>query len=267
MSERYERQSFLGPDSASRLARSRVGLVGLGGGGSHIVQQLAHLGFEELVLVDPDRVETSNLNRLVGATELDAETGARKVDVAERVIRGVNGQARVTKITQRWEEAPEHLRACDVLFACVDTLSARDGLERLARRYLIPLIDIGLDVHTIEPEPPRMTGQVFASIPGGPCMRCVRLLDDDALAREAGRYGDAGGRPQVVWANGVLASTAVGIAVDLLTGWTRATRPSVYLCYDANEGKLSDSPRLGAAPPVCPHFAPGEVGAPSFAIV
>lgn len=267
MSERYERQSFLGPDSQSRLARARVGLVGLGGGGSHVAQQLAHLGFEELLLVDPDRVETSNLNRLVGATEEDADQGVRKVDVAERLIRAVNKRAHVTKIARRWEEAPEHLRSCDVLFACVDTLRARDELEKLARRYLIPLIDIGLDVHTIEPEPPRMTGQVFASIPGGPCMRCVRLLHDDALAGEAAHYGDAGGRPQVVWANGVLASTAVGIAVDVLTGWTRAARSAVYLCYDANEGTLTVPSRLAAAPRECPHFAPDHVGPPAFAPV
>jgi hypothetical protein len=44
------------------------------------------------------------------------------------------------------------------------------------------------------------------------------------LAAEAARHGDAGGRPQVVWPNGALASTAVGLAVDLVTGWTRKNR-------------------------------------------
>ena len=79
------------------------------------------------------------------------------------------------------------------------------------------------------------------------------------------RYGDAGPRPQVVWPNGTLASTAVGLAVDLLTDWTRSLRGSVYLMYDANAGTVRPHPRLtyhGGAP--CPHFPPDQVGTPVF---
>lgn len=264
MDERYARQSFLGPRSHTQLSSARVGVIGLGGGGSHIIQQLTHAGFEDLVAIDPDRVEKSNLNRLVGATEDDALARVLKVDVAERIVHAVNRRARVTKIAKRWQEVGEDVRSCDVLFGCVDALATRDQLEALARRYLIPLIDIGLDVVTIEPEPPRMAGQVFASVPGGPCMRCVGLLRDDRLAEEAGRYGDAGPRAQVIWANGVLASTAVGVGVELLTGWTRTKLGAIYLAYDANEHTVATHPRLAFAPEVCPHFPRAEVGAPAF---
>ena len=47
--DRYSRQSFLGPGSEARIARCTVGVAGLGGGGSHIVQQLAHIGFKRYV--------------------------------------------------------------------------------------------------------------------------------------------------------------------------------------------------------------------------
>jgi hypothetical protein len=50
------------------LAAARVAVVGVGGTGSQVAVQLAHLGVGELVLVDPDRVEVTNLSRLVGAT-------------------------------------------------------------------------------------------------------------------------------------------------------------------------------------------------------
>jgi tRNA A37 threonylcarbamoyladenosine dehydratase len=63
--DRYSRQSFLGPDSVGRIARCTVGVPGLGGGGSHIIQQLAHIGFQRYVIYDGDIVEDSNLNRLV----------------------------------------------------------------------------------------------------------------------------------------------------------------------------------------------------------
>ena len=70
-------------------------MIGLGGGGSHIVQQLAHLGVQNFVLYDDDRVdaEGTNLNRLVGATLKDSEAETLKVDVAERLIRGLNPNA------------------------------------------------------------------------------------------------------------------------------------------------------------------------------
>ena len=82
MSERLSRQSFLGVRSDEILSSVRVGIIGLGGGGAHVVQQLAHVGVADFVTCDPDRVEESNLNRLVGAAAADAESGTLKTDVA-----------------------------------------------------------------------------------------------------------------------------------------------------------------------------------------
>src|SRR3546814_8395938 len=69
----YSRQSFLGPDSDQALEAATIGFGGLGGGGSHAVQQAAHLGIGNFVLDDPDAIEDSNLNRLVGGTALDVK--------------------------------------------------------------------------------------------------------------------------------------------------------------------------------------------------
>jgi hypothetical protein len=100
-------------------------------------------------------------------------------------------------------------------------------------------IDIGMDVHG--KEKPVIGGQVILSSPGGPCMRCIGFLTEEKLAQEAARYGNAGARPQVVWPNGVLASTAIGLAVDLVTNWTGRTRSYEYLVYDGNEGTVKQS--------------------------
>src|SRR5260370_36729390 len=56
-----------GATALARLRSASVGVVGNGGGGSHVIQQLAYLGIGNFVLVDGDRAEGSNLNRLVGA--------------------------------------------------------------------------------------------------------------------------------------------------------------------------------------------------------
>ena len=76
MNPRYQRQSFLGEGSQNIIQRSKIGIVGLGGGGSHINQQAAHIGFRHFALYDPQRAEDTNLNRLIGATVRDI--GRRK---------------------------------------------------------------------------------------------------------------------------------------------------------------------------------------------
>jgi hypothetical protein len=264
-SHRYSRQSFLGDHSQAMIETCIVGVVGLGGGGSHIVQQLAHLGFQHYVLYDPDCVEDTNLNRLVGATEADVALRRPKIDIARRLIHGLQLSAKVQAYAERWQENPLPLRNCDVVFGCIDGFAERQQLEASARRYLIPYVDIGLDIHKRDDGPPIMAGQVILSMPGEPCFTCTGFLNESNLAREAARYGEAGIRPQVIWANGVLASTAVGVAVDLLTGWSGTTPGSVYLQYTGNDGIIKPHVRLGFLPgQACPHYPLTQAGDPVF---
>ena len=92
-----DRQSFLGADSDEVLACLTVGLVGLGGGGSHVAQQLAHVGVGHFVVIDDDTIAETNLNRLVGGTLKDVQHAASKIDIAERVIRAINPTATIEK--------------------------------------------------------------------------------------------------------------------------------------------------------------------------
>jgi hypothetical protein len=263
---RFNRQSFLGPDSQKIIERTIVAIVGLGGGGSHIAQQLAHVGFLNYRTWDGDVAEDSNLNRLIGADEKDVENQTAKTEIARRLIKGLRGNANIDAYNRKWQDNPEPLRGCDIIFGCVDGFLQRRELEACARRYLIPLIDIGMDVHCVDGEPPRMGGQVILSMPGGPCMFCLGFLNEQVLAKDGERYGDAGGRPQVVWPNGVLASSAVGLAVDLLTDWTRSLRDVVYLDYDGNRGTLQPHIRLEYMDrKPCQHYPPNQVGDPDFA--
>jgi hypothetical protein len=268
MDERFSRQTFLGSGAQAAFNECTVGVLGLGGGGSHVIQQLAHIGWKRFVIFDPDVVKDVNLNRLVGATELDAKWQVPKVFVAERMIKGIRSDAEVQGHQCRWQDRPLSLRSCDIVFGCLDGFSERRDAEASCRRYLIPLIDIGLAVHAVPGEAPQMAGQVILSMPGEPCLTCMGFLTDAGLAQEAAAYGAAGPRPQVVWANGVLASTAVGIAVDLVTGWAR-TRSAPYLSYNSNTGTVVPHPRLAfldLAKP-CPHYLPTQVGDPSFETV
>jgi len=260
-SERLSRQSFLGTDSEDRIARCTVGVVGLGGGGSHIVQQLAHIGFQRYIIYDGDAVEESNLNRLVGAKSIDAAAETPKLHIAKMMIYGLQPGASVRGFPCRWQETPEPLRECQIVFGCVDGYQGRHELEVVCRRYLMHYIDIGMDVHG--EKPPVIGGQVILSSPGGVCMRCMGFLTEAKLAEEAARYGNAGSRPQVVWPNGVLASTAVGLGMELVTGWTCRRLSHAYLVYDGNKGTVGESKTLrNLDTSQCSHFSGIEVGDP-----
>lgn len=263
MDAQFARQGFLGPRSDQILASTRVAIIGLGGGGSHIVQQLAHIGVGNFLLIDDDCVEKSNLNRLVGATRLDALLKRRKTAVAGRLIKRINPRANVRTFNKKWHHAANFLRDRDVIFGCVDTLTCRRELETAARRYLTPYIDIGMDVHA-EGDQYRITGQVILSMPGCPCLRCLGLLREDLLAEEANRYGAAGARSQVVWPNGVLASCAVGVFVNLITPWHDKHKETQYLEYDGNTHSVVESNRLLHLDKIiCTHFnAHDNVGNP-----
>ena len=258
------RQQFLGAESEQIFKNVKIGIVGYGGGGSHIGQQLSHLGVEKYVVFDGDNIDETNLNRNVGASMSDVKKGARKTAIAKASIRKVSPKADVKCISEIWQKRPDALHDCDIVFGCVDTYSEREQLEAECRRYLIPYIDIGMDVHKIPNEPHSMSGQIIMSLPGHSCMRCSGYLTEEKLSIEAAKYGNTGGRPQVVWSNGVLASTAVGVFVDLVTGWTGQSRRLVYLEYDGNSGIVNHHIRGKFAEENCTHYKLSDIGSPLY---
>ena len=95
-------------------------------------------------------------------------------------------------------------------------------------------------------------------------MFCMHFLTEEKIGREVVNYGAAGGRPQVVWSNGVLASSAVGLVVEILTNWTREPRKATFLSYRGNDGTINPDVRLQYVSSVCEHYPPDQVGMPVF---
>lgn len=261
MKGRYSRQSFLGEQSEEIFGRTKAGIVGLGGGGSHVAQQLAHLGVGNFALFDPDTLKPPNLNRTVGATAADALDGTPKVHIAERMIRSVNEGAKVRPVRSLWQENLPLLRSCDVVFGCIDGLIPRLGLEESCRRAMIPLIDIGMDVHRGSPY--SISGQVIVSIPGESCLKCMHFIRDDDIAEEESKYGQAGSAPQVIWSNGVLASTAIGLFVQMFTPWCPQQAGCRFVGYDGDASTLEHDARFDQVSiRVCTHYHNDDLGDP-----
>jgi hypothetical protein len=147
--DRYDRQvRAFGVAAQKRLRELTVAVVGVGGAGSLTVQGLAHLGVGRLILVDPDRVAATNLNRLVGATPADARDRTPKVEVAARLVRSADSTLPVHTVeasvldTDTWRL----LRCADVLLGAVDGHAPRWALNALATQYGRYYLDIGVEI-------------------------------------------------------------------------------------------------------------------------
>lgn len=261
INQRNIRQSFLGPDSDKVIRETTVAIVGLCGGGSHIAQQLAHIGVGTIIGIDPDHVEESNLHRMVGSRPRDATEKRMKTDVIGELVAAINPRVTFLSRNSKWQDATLDLNTCSCIFGCIDSFSHRNQLEAYSRRFLIPYIDIGMDVTKIG-DNFYITGQVIIALPGRPCMQCMGFLTPELLTEEAARYGDVGGKPQVIWPNGTLASIAVGQLMQLITPWSDS-KVALYLEYDGNRQMVIPSARTPYFEnKTCPHYPLDAVGDP-----
>jgi len=241
----YDRQKLLiGDRGQQHLRHAKVAVAGLGGGGSHVVQQLAHMGVGDIIGIDFDRAEATNRSRLVGMGWLHDILRTRKTNIMARMVRRINRQVRFTKVP--WpvpdQRALDELKRADVIVGCLDTLHARADLQEIAWRYLIPYVDIGL---LIQPSDAGVTigGNVATFIPGSFCAWCIDFLSEAKLSAETGgrprSYLKGGSKQaQVVSFNGLLASQAASEVLQLLTGFAPVTQSLNIKKFNGLDGTL-----------------------------
>jgi molybdopterin-synthase adenylyltransferase len=267
--QRLDRQSLaIGTASERKLADAKVAVVGVSGGGSHVIQQLAHIGVGTLIPIDAETVDETNLGRLVGAVQGDIDT-TQKIDVARRVAGGIDPAIKVAGVPEQFPSSDTiaALKESDAIVTCLDRLDARAAVGAFARRNLIPHVDIGIQIRTHAERLTIAEGQLIVSIPGMPCMRCW-FLTDRVLAREqrerpAGydKNPDAPGDPQVISMNGTLASEACNCVLDLIAGYSRGRRGAAVWQYDGRSGQLERC-ELPSRRPDCPACAEEGHGDP-----
>ena len=175
--------SAWGNDAQVKLERVRVGIVGVGSVGSMVAESLARMGLQKITLIDFDRVELKNLDRLVSATE--ADIGRLKTEVAlERVrVIATAGELDLCTVAEKISHPDAYGAAldCDILFSCVDRPHPRHVLNFLAYSHLVPVIDGGIRVRHRNGRFRGADWQVQTVAPGRACLRCLGAYDENAV--------------------------------------------------------------------------------------
>ena len=188
MADRYSRNKELIPaDDQATLREKTAAVVGLGGLGGHIAEQLARLGIGRLILIDGDKVEPSNLNRQLFATEKTLDT--EKAEAARTRLLEVNSDVHCTAHALRLtaKNGRALLKGADIVLDAVDNIPTRLMLESLCEELNLPLVHGSIG---------GWWGQVSVIFPGDKTLS--RLYPNpDAVGTES-YYGNPAFTPAVV---------------------------------------------------------------------
>jgi hypothetical protein len=180
----------------------------------------------------------------------------------QRVIHDVSDSVSVVSLFEHFPSPAtiQALRECDVIVAAVDRLHVRDDLNRFCKRYLIPLIDIGLEIvpgGNATTAVSCIPGRVTKVQPDGPCLRCQGVIDDGKLERErSGRPPGYAGDPRlpdpaVVTLNGIVASIATTEVLQIVTAFAGTQSPNSGWLYNGVTGAVERVEKTFRGCPAC----------------
>ena len=228
-----------------RLGRLQIAVVGLGGTGSIAAQQLVHLGIQRFLLIDPDLIEETNLNRIVGATR--SNVGHAKVLSAARYLQAFDSHVSIESLVDNVvrDSVARRLADANVILCCTDSHGSRAVVQQVAYQYMIPCIDMGSTITQKDDEITGIFGRIQLLAPGLPCLWCSELLDAAEVRRdmlsESERRLDpyiVGGRepaPSVISLNGAVVSLAVSMLLGIVAG---APIDATQVIYNARASTL-----------------------------
>jgi len=164
-----------------------ITVIGVGGIGSVIAEHLVHMGFTHIRLIDHDRLELSNMNRIVGATLSDAKAGRLKVDAVADHLAGINPEACIEVLPQSvFDEAAEAAVAdSDWVLVATDNHASRLRVQELCFDYFVPFITAGVNITVEDGAITDMSGEVILVRMGDHvCLSCLGRVNYDAVAQE-----------------------------------------------------------------------------------
>lgn len=169
------------------LSKMRIAVIGAGGTGSLMVELLKRAGCKNIILIDDDYVDETNLNRLLHATVQDVKEKRKKVHISAYANyltgMGCSVEAIDGNITDNGS-IQEYLKEADMLVGCIDKDAPRCILNKIAIESCIPYIDLGTEIGAKENTLQSLDVRVTYVYPGGPCLECRGLIDHDNIRLE-----------------------------------------------------------------------------------
>ncbi|MFC7204560.1 HesA/MoeB/ThiF family protein [Haloferax namakaokahaiae] len=238
--DRYSRHIIMdevGPEGQGRLLGARAVIVGAGGLGAPVIEYLAAVGVGELVVVDDDVVERSNLQRQV--IHHDGDVGTPKAESAAEFVRGLNPDVTVEAVQARLDPSNvyDYVEGADVVVDATDNFPTRYLLNDACRFAGIPLVHGAIY---------KFEGQATTLHPDGPCYRCLfPEAPEPGTVPDCATTGVIGVLPGTVGC--IQATEAVKVVLDI--GETLKGR---LLFYDALDLTFETVPyRQNPECPVC----------------
>jgi len=237
------------------LSVLHVGIVGLGGTGSAVCEQLIRLGVARLTVCDPQTFESTNINRVYGSRMPD--DGAHKTGIAERqaIKIGLGTHLRPLRGAVTDVSIAKELKQCDIIFGCTDDEWGRAVLTKIAAYYLIPVFDMGVQIDSEQGQIKSVRGRVTTLIPGSPCLFCRGIVTADGIEaevlsktnpkeydkrRKEGYIPELpGNAPAIIMFTSTVAASAICEVLHRFTGYMGADRNSTEVLHRFDESKIS----------------------------
>jgi molybdopterin-synthase adenylyltransferase len=226
----FARQQVFGQINQQQLGQLSVALIGCGGIGAAFAETLGRLGVKNWFLVDPDRLETTNLNRMPAAHPEMVNQGWSKVQYLKHLLKQIhpNGSC-IQAIPEPIQSVAHQIANADIIVVATDNHSSRQIAQEIALKHQRPLVCLGTHIEIAADRTPRLYARVTVPPLGGNwCLMCGNIINLHRAALETAPmplsrlgfgYLEGIPDPSVYWLNSMCASTATGVIHGLVSGF------------------------------------------------
>ena len=251
----FDRQiRAFGKDIQKLLKKLTIGIVGVGGTGSAVSEQLIRLGVGKIIISDEQTFEISNVNRVYGSRVSD--DGQKKINLIKRLADDIGLGTEIILLDKNitYESRAKRLRDCDIIFGCTDDEWGRSILCRLVVYYLIPVFDMGVKINSLNGTIKSVEGRVTTLLPYEACLLCRDRINstniyneslealkpkEAQLLRKEGYIPTLGDpAPAVIFFTTSIASLSISEFIHRLTGYLGIDRVSTEIIYQFHNTKL-----------------------------
>ncbi len=247
---KFDRQlRIFGEEGQLLISTTVIALIGVGGGNTKIAFDLASLGIGKLILIDPDKWEEHNRNRIFIPP---GHVGMHKVESTKKLIKAYYPNVEIEGFVAKAEDVPEDVYAkSDIMIVGPDRFTTRVFGNRMALKLKKPAVFPGAGIDAKDNKLNVMGGSVQVVIPGEtPCWECINqpdwltikreTLDKETKKKLAQKYSlgnllDVPTTPSIVCLNDVIAGLAIWEVVKLIT---RIDKPIPFQVYDALKSEV-----------------------------